>query len=78
MEKGDVLVTRCLDPGQTHFLMMAGALILEVGGMLSHGAILARELGVPTVAQVRTATARLRDGQKVLVNGSRGTVVVEG
>jgi phosphohistidine swiveling domain-containing protein len=78
MEKGDVLITRCLDPGQTHFLMMAGALILEVGGMLSHGAILARELGIPTVAQVRNATTLFRDGQKVLVDGSRGTVAVEG
>ena len=67
MEEGDILVTRCLDPGQTHFLMRAGALILEVGGMLSHGAILARELGIPTVAQVRNATARFQDGQRVVV-----------
>jgi phosphohistidine swiveling domain-containing protein len=78
MEEGDVLVTRCLDPGQTHFLMRAGALILEVGGMLSHGAILARELGIPTVAQVRNATGRFQDGQKVVVDGSKGTVTLEG
>jgi rifampicin phosphotransferase len=78
LEKGDILVTRCLDPGQTHFLMRAGALILEVGGMLSHGAILARELGIPTVAQVRNATGRFQDGQRVIVDGSRGTVTLEG
>lgn len=77
ISKGDVIVTRCLDPGQTHFLMMAGALVLEVGGMLSHGAILAREMGIPTVAQVRNATGRFKDGQRVIVNGSKGTVVVE-
>jgi len=57
--------------------MMAGALVLEVGGMLSHGAILAREMGIPTVAQVRNATGRFKDGQRVIVNGSKGTVVVE-
>jgi len=74
IEQGDVLVTRCLDPGQTHFLMRAGALILEVGGMLSHGAIIARELGIPTVAQVREATSRLKSGQRVLVDGNRGTI----
>jgi pyruvate,water dikinase len=76
--KGDIIVTRCLDPGQTHFLMMAGALILEVGGMLSHGAILARELGIPTVAQVRNATGILKNGQRLVVNGTKGTVVVDG
>jgi len=78
INKGDIIVTRCLDPGQTHFLMMAGALVLEVGGMLSHGAILARELGVPTVAQVRNATGILKDGQRIVVNGTKGTVVIDG
>jgi pyruvate,water dikinase len=77
IDRGDVIVTRCLDPGQTHFLMMAGALILEVGGMLSHGAILARELGVPTVARVRNATGLFKDGQIVSVNGSNGTISME-
>jgi pyruvate,water dikinase len=74
--RGDIIVTRCLDPGQTHFLMMAGALILEVGGMLSHGAILARELGIPTVAQVSEATTLFKNGQSVVVNGTVGTVSI--
>jgi pyruvate,water dikinase len=78
ISRGDVMVTRGLDPGQTHFLMMAGALILEVGGMLSHGAILARELGVPTVAQIRNATYLVKNGQQVLVNGSSGVIIIEG
>jgi pyruvate,water dikinase len=78
IDRGDVIVTRCLDPGQTHFLMMAGALILEVGGMLSHGAILARELGVPTVARITNATSIFKDGQLVRVNGSAGLISVEG
>ncbi len=77
LDRGDVIVTRCLDPGQTHFLMMAGALVLEVGGMLSHGAILAREMGVPTVARVTNATGIFKDGQLVRVNGTNGTVSVE-
>ncbi len=73
---GDVIVTRCLDPGQTHFLMLAGALVMEVGGILSHGAILARELGIPTVAQVKDATSILRTGQQVLVDGTKGEIII--
>jgi len=72
--KGDVLVTRSIDPGQTQCFAIAGAMILEVGGVLSHGAILAREYGIPTVAQVKNATGIFRDGQEVVVDGGKGVV----
>jgi pyruvate,water dikinase len=76
---GTVLVTKSIDPGQTQLFTSAGGLILEVGGVLSHGAILAREFGIPTVAQVKGATKRFRDGQEVVVDGTKGEVVlVEG
>lgn len=73
---GEVLVTKSIDPGQTQAFSLAGALILEVGGVLSHGAILAREFGIPTVAQVSKATERFSDGQEVVVNGTKGEVVL--
>jgi phosphohistidine swiveling domain-containing protein len=73
---GTVLVTKSIDPGQTQVFTSAGGLILEVGGVLSHGAILAREFHIPTVAQVNMATNLFYDGQEVLVNGTKGEVVV--
>jgi pyruvate,water dikinase len=75
VEMGDVVVTKALDPGQTQVLLLAGALILEVGGTLSHGAILARERGIPTVGQVKDATRVLKNGQLVRVDGGRGTII---
>jgi pyruvate,water dikinase len=73
---GTVLVTKNIDPGQTQVFTSAGGLILEVGGVLSHGAILAREFGIPTVAQVNGATNLFYDGQEVVVNGTKGEVVL--
>ncbi|MGA1873368.1 MAG: PEP/pyruvate-binding domain-containing protein [Thermoplasmatota archaeon] len=74
--KGDILVTRYIDPGQTHLFLMAGALVLEVGGMLSHGAILAREFNIPTVAGISDATTRYRNLDTAIVNGTEGTVTL--
>jgi pyruvate,water dikinase len=73
---GTVLVTKSIDPGQTQVFTQAGGLILEVGGVLSHGAILAREFGIPTVAQVNRATKIFYNGQEVLVDGSKGEIVI--
>jgi phosphohistidine swiveling domain-containing protein len=78
VEMGDVVVTKALDPGQTQVLLLAGALILEVGGILSHGAILARERGIPTVGQVKDATRILHEGQTVMVDGSSGYIHITG
>ncbi|MBI5444046.1 MAG: hypothetical protein HY900_22910 [Deltaproteobacteria bacterium] len=74
LEAGDVLVTRQTDPGWTPVFFVVGGLVVERGGMLSHGAILAREYGIPTVVGVRDATQRIRSGQKVLVDGEAGRV----
>ena len=73
---GMVLVTKSIDPGQTQVFTQAGGLILEVGGVLSHGAILAREFGIPTVAQVNRATKIFHDGQDVVVDGTKGEVII--
>jgi pyruvate,water dikinase len=77
ISRGDIIVTRSIDPGQTQIFLLAGALILEVGGTLSHGAIIAREFNLPTVADVRNATSIITDGQYVTVDGTKGEIFIE-
>lgn len=74
---GDILVTRATDPGWTPLFPLVGGLVLEVGGQLSHGAIVAREYGVPAVVNVQGATWRIQDGQTVTVAGTEGCVYLE-
>ena len=78
LHPGDVLVTRATDPGWTPAFSLISGLVLEVGGQLSHGAIVAREYGLPAVVNVPDATRRIRDGQTVTVDGTAGRVYLEG
>ena len=71
---GDILVTRQTDPGWGPVFLLIKGLVMERGGMLSHGAILAREYGIPTVVAVRDATRRISPRQTLCVNGDRGVV----
>lgn len=71
---GEVLVAPFTDPGWTPLLAAAGAVVTDVGGVLSHASIIARELGVPAVVNCRDATARIPEGALVEVDGDRGTV----
>jgi pyruvate,water dikinase len=73
---GDVLVCETTDPGWTSLFLVATAVVTDFGGMLSHGPIVARELGVPCVCGTRDGSRRLLDGQRVRVDGGRGTVEV--
>ncbi|WP_324194020.1 phosphoenolpyruvate synthase [Nocardia blacklockiae] len=73
---GGVLVTYRTDPGWVAALPSAAALVIERGSPLTHVAIVARELGVPTVVQVRDATTMLRTGMPIRVDGTGGTVTV--
>lgn len=75
---GEILVAHAVDPAWTPLFLTAGAIVLELGSLLSHGAVVAREYGVPAVVNVESATARLRDGQEVTVDGTRGIVFVHG
>lgn len=70
----DVLVTRATDPGWTPFFPLVAGMVVEIGGQLSHWAIIAREYGVPAVANVRDATRRLRTGQRITVDGGTGQI----
>ncbi|QWP79075.1 hypothetical protein J5226_12100 [Lysobacter sp. K5869] len=71
---GEVLVAQSTDPAWTPLFLQAGALVLETGGFLSHGAIVAREFGIAAVANLPGILAQLRDGELVEVDGFRGTV----
>jgi pyruvate,water dikinase len=74
--RGEILVAPSTDPAWTPLFALASALVTEVGGILSHGAIVAREYGIPAVMGVRGITAALSTGQVVQVDGNRGRVQV--
>jgi pyruvate,water dikinase len=74
VEKGDVLVAYTTDPGWTPLFVNAEAVILEVGGMLQHGGVVAREYGKPCVVGIQGVTTTLQDGQLVEVDGTTGIV----
>lgn len=71
---GDVLVTRQTDPGWAPIFPLIAGLVIERGGMLSHGAIVAREFGIPSVVGVKHATRRIPQGARITVDGDRGVV----
>ncbi|HEY7623959.1 MAG TPA: PEP/pyruvate-binding domain-containing protein [Candidatus Limnocylindria bacterium] len=77
LEPGEVLVAPSTDPGWTPLFLTAGALVMEMGGMMSHGAVVAREYGIPAVVGVPDATGRIATGMHVTVDGSGGTVAVD-
>ena len=77
LEPGEVLVAPSTDPGWTPLFLTAGARVMEMGGMMSHGAVVAREYGIPAVVGVPDATGRIATGEHVTVDGSAGTVAKE-
>jgi len=76
LQKGEVLVAPYTNPGWTPLFHLAGGIVMEEGGLLSHGAVVAREFGIPAVIRVEHATRLLRTGQTVRVDGTRGTVEI--
>ncbi len=78
IQKGDIMVTKSTDPGWTPIFVKLGGLIMETGGQLSHGAVVAREYGLPAVVGIVGVTQCLQDGQVVLLNGTTGKVSVIG
>jgi pyruvate,water dikinase len=76
LEPGEILVAPSTDPGWTPLFLTAGGLVMEMGGMMSHGAVVAREYGIPAVVGVAGATDRIATGQQVTVDGSAGLVSV--
>ena len=75
LEPGEILVAPSTDPGWTPLFLTAGGLVMEMGGPMSHGAIVAREYGIPAVVGVPDATNRVETGQVITVDGSTGKVM---
>src|SRR5205085_3510917 len=73
---GEILVCPATDPGWTPLFLSAGGLVMEIGGLMTHGSVVAREYGIPAVVGVHDATTRLHTGQRVRVDGSAGRVTV--
>jgi pyruvate,water dikinase len=74
LQQGDVLVAPSTDPGWTPLFLRASAIVMETGGFLSHGAIVAREYGIPAVGNIPGILNMLHDGEPISVNGSTGRV----
>jgi phosphohistidine swiveling domain-containing protein len=76
LDDGDILICETTDPAWVPLFLVAGGVVTDHGGLLSHGPIVARELGIPCVCGTEDGSRRIADGQVVLVDGDRGTVKV--
>jgi pyruvate,water dikinase len=76
LEAGDILVTAYTDPSWTPVFVAIIGLVTEVGGLMTHGAVIAREYGLPAVVGVENATRLIRDRQRIRVNGTHGYVEI--
>jgi phosphohistidine swiveling domain-containing protein len=74
VEPGDILVCHITDPSWSATMALAGGLVIDVGSAISHGAIVARELGIPCVINTRNGTRLLRNGDRICIDGTAGTV----
>ncbi|MGN6509616.1 MAG: phosphoenolpyruvate synthase, partial [Chitinophaga sp.] len=76
LEEGDILVTSFTDPSWTPLFVSIKGLVTEVGGLMTHGAVIAREYGLPAVVGLENATRLIKDGQRIRVNGTDGYVEI--
>jgi pyruvate,water dikinase len=76
LEEGDILVTSFTDPSWTPLFVSIKGLVTEVGGLMTHGAVIAREYGLPAVVGVENAAKLIKDGQRIRVNGTEGYVEI--
>jgi pyruvate,water dikinase len=74
VQAGEILVAPFTDPGWTPYFIPAAGIVMDQGGLLSHGAIIAREYGIPAVVNVGNATKIIKTGQTIHVDGDRGVV----
>ncbi len=76
LSEGDILVAEFADPSWTPAFVSVNALVTEVGGLMTHGAIIAREYGLPAVLGVENATKLIKDGEMIRVHGGKGYVEI--
>jgi pyruvate,water dikinase len=74
LKPGEILVAPSTDPGWTPLFLTASGLVMEMGGAMSHGAVVAREYGIPAVVGVQDATKDIVTGQQITVDGAAGTI----
>nr|WP_263327128.1 phosphoenolpyruvate synthase [Neobacillus sp. Marseille-Q6967] len=74
IEDGDILVTKFTDPSWTPLFVSVKGLVTEIGGLMTHGSVIAREYGLPAVVGVEDATKLIKDGQRIRVNGTEGYI----
>ena len=76
LDEGDILATAYTDPSWTPLFVSIKGLITEVGGLMTHGAVIAREYGLPAVVGVENATTLIKDGQRIRVSGTDGYIEI--
>jgi phosphohistidine swiveling domain-containing protein len=76
LREGEILIAPFTDPGWTPLFQSAKALVTEVGGMMTHGSVVAREYGIHSVVGVDRATQIIKDGQRIRVNGTQGFIEI--
>jgi pyruvate,water dikinase len=76
LEDGDILITPYTDPSWTPLFVSIKGLVTEVGGVMTHGAVIAREYGLPAIVGVEKATQRIKDGQQIRVHGTEGYIEI--
>lgn len=76
LNKGEILVAPFTDPGWTPLFINAAGLVMEIGGLLTHGTVVAREYGMPAVVGISDATKKIRSGQRIRVDGNAGFVII--
>ncbi|MNC10109.1 Chondramide synthase cmdD [compost metagenome] len=76
LEEGDILITPFTDPSWTPLFVSIKGLVTEVGGLMTHGAVIAREYGLPAIVGVEQATRRIKDGQMIRINGTEGIIEI--
>ena len=78
LQPGDILVCRTTAPPWTSLFAIAGGVVSDAGGILSHTAICAREYGIPCVVATQVATAQIPDGAWITIDGEKGVITIEG
>lgn len=76
ISEGDILIAPYTDPGWTPLFLSIKGLVVEIGGLMTHGAVIAREYGIPTVVGIENATTRIKSGQVIRINGDLGSVEI--
>jgi phosphohistidine swiveling domain-containing protein len=76
LQNGEILVAPSTDPGWTPLFLKASGIVMEIGGYLSHGAIVSREYGIPAVVNIPNILSILKDGQVITINGNKGEIII--